>query len=117
VRTATARCRSVHCVGINVHAVGLRQVLIWINTADSCSLSILSVMNFDFIFSCVGAVPMAVAARSKTWVCCRSLAGIVGSNPAGDIMSVSCKCCVLSARGPCAGLISRSEESYRVWCV
>ena len=27
-------------------------------------------------------VPIPVAARSKTWVCGRSLAGIVGSNPA-----------------------------------
>jgi hypothetical protein len=26
-----------------------------------------------------------VAARSKVWVCGRSLTGIVGSNPAGDI--------------------------------
>jgi hypothetical protein len=29
------------------------------------------------------AVPIAVAARSKAWVYGRSLAGIVGSNPAG----------------------------------
>ena len=26
--------------------------------------------------------PIAVAARSKAWVCCSSLAGIAGSNPA-----------------------------------
>ena len=26
-------------------------------------------------------MPVPVAARSKAWVCCRSLAGIVGSNP------------------------------------
>jgi len=37
------------------------------------------------------AVP--VAARCKTWVCGRSLAGIVGSNPAGD-MDVSFLCVV-----------------------
>ena len=29
-------------------------------------------------------VPIQLAARSKAWVCGRSLAGIVGSNPAGD---------------------------------
>ena len=28
-------------------------------------------------------MPIPVAARSKVWVCSRSLAGIVGSNPAG----------------------------------
>jgi hypothetical protein len=29
--------------------------------------------------------PIPVAARSKAWVCGRSLAGIVGSNPAGGM--------------------------------
>jgi hypothetical protein len=32
-------------------------------------------------------------------------------------MSVSCECCVLSGRGLFDGLITRPEESYRVWCV
>jgi hypothetical protein len=32
-------------------------------------------------------------------------------------MSVSCECCVLSGRGLCYGLITRPEESYRLWCV
>ena len=27
------------------------------------------------------------------------------------------ECCVLSGRGLCDGLITRPEESYRVWCV
>jgi hypothetical protein len=26
-------------------------------------------------------------------------------------------CCALSGRGLCVGLITRPEESYRVWCV
>ena len=30
-------------------------------------------------------LPISVAARSKEWVCGRSLAGIVGSNPSGDM--------------------------------
>ena len=30
---------------------------------------------------------------------------------------VCCECCVLSGRGLCDGLITRPEESYRVWCV
>jgi hypothetical protein len=34
-----------------------------------------------------------VAARSKAWVCGRSLAGIAGWNPAGG-MAVRCECCV-----------------------
>ena len=31
-------------------------------------------------------------------------------------VSVCCECCVLSGRGVCDGLITRPEESYRLWC-
>jgi hypothetical protein len=63
-------------------------------------------------------MPIAEAARSKASVYGRSLVGIAGSNHAGgEWMSVCCECCVLSGRGLCYGLITRPEESYRVWCV
>jgi hypothetical protein len=32
-------------------------------------------------------------------------------------MSVRCECYVLSGRGLCDELITRPEESYRLWCV
>jgi hypothetical protein len=32
-------------------------------------------------------------------------------------MFVCCECCVLSGRGLCDGLITRPEESYRLWRV
>jgi len=32
-------------------------------------------------------------------------------------MSVCCDYCVLSGRGLCDELITRPEESYRMWCV
>ena len=32
-------------------------------------------------------------------------------------MFVCCECCVLSGRGLCDGLITRPEESYRLWPV
>jgi len=32
-------------------------------------------------------------------------------------MSVCCECCVLSGRGLCDELITRPEESYRLWFV
>jgi hypothetical protein len=35
----------------------------------------------------------------------------------GAWMSVSCECYVLSGRGLCDGLVTRPEESYRMWCV
>jgi hypothetical protein len=62
-------------------------------------------------------LPIPVAVRSKAWVFARSLTRIVGSIPPGTWMSVSCECCVLSGRGLCDGLVTRPEESYRLWCV
>jgi hypothetical protein len=38
--------------------------------------------------------PIPVAARSKAWICGYSFAGIIGSNPAGALMFVSCVCFV-----------------------
>jgi hypothetical protein len=61
--------------------------------------------------------PIPVAERSKEWVCSRSPAEIVGSNFAGGMNIVCFECCVLSGRGLCDGLITRPEESYRLWCV
>ena len=37
--------------------------------------------------------------------------------PPGAWMFVCCECCVLSGRGLCDGLITRPEESYRLWRV
>jgi hypothetical protein len=57
-----------------------------------------------------------VAARSKAWVCDRSLPGITGSNTAGG-MAICPLYCVLLGRGLCVRPITRPEESYRLWCV
>ena len=54
--------------------------------------------------------------RSKAQVYGRSPAAIVGSNPTGGI-DVCLLCCVLPCRVLCDGLITRPEESYRLWCV
>jgi len=59
-------------------------------------------------------LPISVAARSKAWVCSRSLAGTAVSNPAGDMDVCFFECRVFSGRSLCVGLISRPEESYRV---
>ena len=60
-----------------------------------------------------------MATRSKVWVCGRSPTEIVGSNLAGgyeclSVMSVVV-CCQVEVTA--FGLITRPEESYRVWCV
>ena len=56
-----------------------------------------------------------MAALCKAWVCGRSLAGIVGSNPA-ECMNV-CLLQMLCVVSLCVGLITRPEECYRMWCV
>jgi hypothetical protein len=61
-------------------------------------------------------MPFPVAARFKEWVCGRSPAETMGLNPTGGV-DVCCECCVLLGRGLCDGLITRPEESYRLWCV
>ena len=61
-------------------------------------------------------MPVPVAARSKAWVCDRTPAEIVGSNPTGG-MDVCCECCVFSGRRLCDELITRTRESYQPWCV
>ena len=45
-------------------------------------------------------------------------AEIMGSNPTGGMdVCLSCDFCVLSGTGLCVGLITHSEETYRLWCV
>ena len=65
------------------------------------------------------SLPLPVAAQSKVWACCRSVAGIAGSNSAGvmDVCLLCVVCCVLSGRGLCDGPITSPVDSYRVWNV
>ena len=72
---------------------------------------------FIKIFVIGVCLPVAVTARSKVEVCGSSPAANVGSNPKGAWMFVCCECRVLSGRGLCDELITRPEESYRLWCV
>jgi hypothetical protein len=60
-------------------------------------------------------MPVPVAARSKAKFYGRSTAAAVGSNPPGE-MDV-CLLYVLSGRDLCDELITRPEESYRLWRV
>jgi hypothetical protein len=53
-----------------------------------------SIPSYTFIVQCV-MKPIAVATRSKAWVCCRSLAGIAVSNSAGAWTSVLVSVCVV----------------------
>jgi hypothetical protein len=73
-----------------------------------------SVFNYFFLFSLSSFLlkhtrPIPEAEQSMVWVCGCSLAGIVGSNPAGG-MAVCYECCVLSGRVLCVGLITGPED-------
>jgi len=57
--------------------------------------------------------PRCLRHRSKT----AHLARLWVRIPPGAWMSVCCDCCVLSGRGLCDELITRPEESYRLWWV
>jgi len=61
--------------------------------------------------------PIPVAKLRKAWVCGRSPAEIVGSNPSGAWIFVHCEWCMLSGRGLCDELITRPKKSYRLWWV
>ena len=66
----------------------------------------------------IEVMPAPVAVRSKAQVFGRSPAQNVGSNPNGGMdVCLFFECCVLSGRGLCDGLITRPEESYRLWRV
>ena len=62
----------------------------------------------DFFPPLTSIWPVPVAAR---------LLGLWVRIPPGAWMFVCCECCVLSGRGLCDGLITRLEESYRLWRV
>ena len=60
-------------------------------------------------------VPVAV--WSKAYADLPSSAEIVGSNPSEGIRGHGCLSVRVLGRGLCDELITRPEESYRLWCV
>ena len=62
---------------------------------------------------CRSQWPTGLRRRSVAAQLLRSLVRI----PPGAWMFVCCECCVLSGRDLCDELITRPEESYRLWCV
>ena len=53
----------------------------------------------------------------RRWSTAARLLGLWVRIPPGAWAFVCCECCVLSGRGLCDALITRSEESYWLWCV
>jgi hypothetical protein len=70
------------------------------------------------LYTCIVYVYCICVLYMRTvYVYCMSPAKIVGSNLTGEWMFVCCGCCVLSGIGLCHELLTRPEESYRLWCV
>jgi hypothetical protein len=60
--------------------------------------------------------PIPVAAWSKEWVCCHSLAGIAGSDPVEgmDVCLVFVVCCQVAASAMGRSLVQRSPTEHGV---
>ena len=81
-----------------------------VTTSVPCSLQ---QIIFSLVWADQSPVPRGLRRRSAAARLLRSWVRI----PPGAWMSVRCECCVLSGRGLCDELITRPEESYRLWCV
>ena len=81
-------------------------------SARHISINLVYYCDEHNVNSFAAATKFVLAGRSKAWVCGCSPAEIVGSNSAVGTYV----CCVLLGTGLCVGLITRPEESYRVWC-
>src|SRR5215469_9564046 len=101
----------VNSIAINKYITYFRQIeLISIYIGSSNMFRLLSII---ILRVCRSQWPYGVRCRSSVARLIRSWVRI----PPGEWMFVFCECCVLSGRGLCDGLITRPEESYRLWCV
>jgi hypothetical protein len=69
------------------------------------------------ILKCLSKLlPVPVVPRSMAWVCGRSLAGIVGSNPTGgmDVSLVQCLCCQVEVSATGRSLVQSSPTDCGV---
>jgi len=80
----------------------------WLNIAETCSRA------FMLVSKCCGA---GHSSRAVSGVGLRPLACWDCGFESRRGMNVFVECCLLSGSGLCDGLITRPEESYRLWCV
>jgi hypothetical protein len=74
---------------------------------------IMNALLLLLLLNCQSQWPRGLRCRSTA---ARLLRSWVRIQP-GARMFICCVCCVLSGRGPCNELITRPEESYRLWRV
>ena len=83
------------------------------SSLQSLDWQIFTYFIYLLFYYCRFQLPRGLRRRSAAARLLRSLVRI----PPGGWMFVCCECCVLSGRGLCDELITRPEESYRLWCV
>ena len=88
-----------------------------IHCPAECKVSLMAILKCKDYNTYIEIWPIPVAARSKAWVCIRSLTGSAVSNSSGGIDGCLFWVCMLSGWGLRKGQITRPEESYKMWCV
>jgi len=119
--------RKISVISVNVSTWCYKALVLWQDQRQYTSFYLkavhVQIVNiipaFTELLSVITVMSlMAVAVRCKARVCGLSLPGNCGfKSRRGTWMPISRECCLLSGRGLCVGLITRPEESYRVWCV
>ena len=95
----------MHCCALLIHAVAAGNFFChWTSEMPNMNLSYYVIVIHDLTLRLLRP---AAAHLLKSWV----------RIPPGAWIFVCCECRVLSGRGLCDELISRPEESYRLWCV
>ena len=98
----------LHVSKIRVKLLTLRRLM-----SHTYGAPILDVSNHTQRRSTVGRTPLDEWSAREAAHLLRSWVRI----PPGAWIFVCCECRVLSGRGLCDELITRPEESYRLWCV
>ena len=105
--------RSVYSTSLSLILINILFFKPWILTTNDMMFNgRLSWTQYTYNYCSRSQRPCGVrrrspAARLRLWV---------RISP-GAYMSVCCECCMLLGRGLCDELITRPEESYRLWCV
>jgi len=106
----TSICRSLYLLSFS---------LSFVLTFESAAMYVSISRQVCYYLSC-----SSISGRRSQWPCglrrrstAARLLRLWVRIPPWAWMSVCCECCVLSGRGLCDELITRLEESYRLWCV
>jgi len=94
------------------HVTLLPPAYIWMQDTRT-NITFIAQVEVITIFTGRSQWPCGLRRRSAATRLLRSWVRI----PQGAWTFFCCECCVLSGRGLCDELITRPEESYRLWCV